>query len=55
MSIQGRKNKQARIKESVQTCLHYGAKKLALLIGGEHLIHRALNKKKNNPGGLLSK
>jgi hypothetical protein len=53
--MKGRKNKQARIKESVANCRHYGATTLANLIGNEHQAHRALKKKKNNPGGLLNK
>jgi hypothetical protein len=55
MSMRGKKNRQNRMKESVDVCLNHGARTLASLIGSEHLRHKELNKKKNNPGGLLNK
>ena len=47
MSMQGRKNRQKRIKQSVTNCLKYGAYTLARLISPktEQEVHRHLAKK----------
>jgi hypothetical protein len=55
MSMQGRKNKQARKKQAIETLRYYGAKALADNLENEHEEHKALNKKKNWPTNIIKR
>lgn len=49
MSMQGRKNLQARTKASIKSAKEEGVPIIANLFADEHLKHRAMKKKKKFP------